>query len=270
MTPPKTNPEKIPSRRSITTDERQTNHASPGPVSVGQRLRAERERQRIGLRELSRRVNVSASLISQIELGRATPSVGTLYAIVNELHMSLDELFFEAADDDSAGRGRGAQGRGPATAEVAPTSRSPAEAQSIANAVDSAGRAYHGPVVRGDERQAIHLGSGVTWERMSPDSEHGVDFLYVVYDVGGASAPEHSLMRHGGREYGHLLEGRLNVTIGFETYELAPGDAISFDSTMPHRLFNPGEVPAKAIWCVVGRNDPRVQGGAVASSYADK
>ena len=45
--------------------------------SVGRRLRKERERQGIGLRELARRVNVSASLISQVELGKATPSVGT-------------------------------------------------------------------------------------------------------------------------------------------------------------------------------------------------
>ena len=65
-------------------------------ANVGQRLRTERERQKIGLRELARRVNLSASLISQIELGRATPSVGTLYAIVTELNLSLDELFFEA------------------------------------------------------------------------------------------------------------------------------------------------------------------------------
>ena len=74
-----------------------------GPNLVGPRLRVERERQRIGLRELARRVNVSASLISQVELGKATPSVGTLYAIVNELGMSLDELFFDSggapADD---------------------------------------------------------------------------------------------------------------------------------------------------------------------------
>jgi transcriptional regulator with XRE-family HTH domain/quercetin dioxygenase-like cupin family protein len=217
-----------------------------GPASVGRRLRRERERQGIGVREMSRRVNLSASLISQIELGRATPSVGTLYAIVTELNISLDELFFEAraaAQGESDGVGTaGARDTGHPRASA---KRARAEAPART------------PVVRGDDRQSIHLGSGVTWERMSPDAEHGVDFLYVIYDVGGASAPERSLMRHAGREYGHLLEGRLNVTIGFETYELLPGDAISFDSTAPHRLFNPGDVPAKAIWFVVGRDDPR-------------
>src|SRR5881397_400495 len=74
-----------------------------GPNWVGKRLREERERQRIGLRELSRRVGVSASMISQIELGRAAPSVATLYAIVNELNISLDELFFEVGETPSLG-----------------------------------------------------------------------------------------------------------------------------------------------------------------------
>jgi transcriptional regulator with XRE-family HTH domain/quercetin dioxygenase-like cupin family protein len=228
-----------------TSDERAT--------SVGARLRAERERQRIGLRELARRVNVSASLISQIELGRATPSVGTLYSIVNELNMSLDELFFEE-NGTAAGRGRSALPSEPADAEPPPAPSRPRRAASAAN----------GPVVRSDERQSIHLGSGVTWERMSPDTEHGVDFLYVVYEVGGASAPERALIRHGGREYGHILTGRLGVTVGFDTYELEPGDAISFDSTMPHRLFNIGDIAATAIWCVVGRDDPRMTRAAIA------
>jgi transcriptional regulator with XRE-family HTH domain/mannose-6-phosphate isomerase-like protein (cupin superfamily) len=239
-----------------------------GPARVGQRLRTERKRQHVGLRELARRVNVSASLISQIELGRATPSVGTLYAIVNELNMSLDELFFEdQAGGDGAGRGRSTPAIPAAApaAEIVDASHPPARDAAVP-APPSLPGGPDGPVVRHDKRQAIHLGSGVTWERMSPDTEHGVDFLYVVYEVGGASAPEHQLIRHGGREYGHLLEGRLGVTVGFDTYELEPGDAVSFDSTMPHRLFNAGDVPARAIWCVVGRDDARVTRGAGASA----
>jgi transcriptional regulator with XRE-family HTH domain len=218
-------------------------------ANVGQRLRAERERQKIGLRELARRVNLSASLISQIELGRATPSVGTLYAIVTELNLSLDELFFQASGEAAPTPRRQELDEHdpshPPIRTVTPLApRAPAEAPN--------------PVVRTSERQSIHLGSGVTWERMSPPTDHGVDFLYVVYEVGGSSAPERSLIRHGGREYGHLLEGKLGVTVGFDTYELAPGDAIAFDSTTPHRLFNTGDVPAKALWFVVGRDDTRV------------
>jgi len=232
------------------------------PAAVGQRLRDERQRQRIGLRELARRVGVSASLISQIELGRATPSVGTLYAIVNELDMSLDELFFRA----SGGAGRAPRAQEAGAPAIADTDHPPARV--AVPEASTAAPVSIGPVVRAEDRKTIHLGSGVTWEQMSPHSDLGVDFLYVVYDVGGASAPERSLIRHGGREFGHLLEGQLSVTVGFETYELRPGDAISFDSAIPHRLFNTGTTPARAIWCVVGRDDPRVTHATVAAMTA--
>ena len=72
---------------------------------VGSRVREERLRQKIGVRELARRVGVSASLISQVELGKASPSVGTLYAIVNELGLSLDELS-SSSPTAAAGRER--------------------------------------------------------------------------------------------------------------------------------------------------------------------
>ena len=116
------------------------------------------------------------------------------------------------------------------------------------------------PVVRGAEAdEAIQLASGVRWERLTPRTPQDVDFLYVRYDVGGASCPQDSLMRHSGNEYGHVVEGRLGVTIAFDTYELGPGDSISFESTMPHRLFNLGDRPVEAIWFVVGRRgDPRI------------
>src|SRR5215813_496037 len=66
---------------------------APGPV--GERLREHRTEAGMSLRALARDVGVSPSLISQIEHGKATPSVGTLYAIVSELGISFDELFFD-------------------------------------------------------------------------------------------------------------------------------------------------------------------------------
>lgn len=210
------------------------------PTIIGRRIRQERLRRSIGLRELARRVDVSASLISQIELGRANPSVSTLYSIVQELSISLDQLFAEGSDQADV-EARGADFELPA---------------GVSDGATASRGAVVGPLVRRLERQKIHLGSGVTWESMSADTGHGFDFLYSTYEVGGESAPADALIRHGGREYGHLLEGRLGVTVGFTTYKLEPGDSISFDSTTPHRLFNLGDVPAKAIWCVIGR-DPR-------------
>ncbi len=61
---------------------------------MGDALREARRGRGLSLRELADRLGVSPSLISQIETGRANPSVSTLYAIAGELDVSLDELLF--------------------------------------------------------------------------------------------------------------------------------------------------------------------------------
>jgi mannose-6-phosphate isomerase-like protein (cupin superfamily) len=98
----------------------------------------------------------------------------------------------------------------------------------------------------------------VRWERLTAASDAVVEFVSVVYPPGASSCDEDSLIRHGGKEYGYVISGRLGVRIGFDAYELEPGMAISFDSSAPHRLWAVGEQPAEAIWVVVGRqNDAR-------------
>ena len=194
---------------------------------IGERLREERIKAGISQRELARRLGLSGSMISQLESGISKPSVGTLYAIVTELNLSLDRVIRgeDYIDGDPA---------------------------------DPAGGAVS-PLVRPQERHAIDLASGVRWEELTATSEDGIDFLHATYYVGGASTPDASLMRHHGREYGYVMSGTLGVQIGFHEYELAPGDAIAFDSTSPHRLFNLGDEPVHAIWFVVGREaDDRV------------
>jgi len=203
---------------------------------VPRRLRAERERRGISLRELARRLKISPSAISQIETGRARPSVATLWAIVTELGMSLDDLFAHETDAPSADAGAP-----PAPPDPPPTSL---------------------PVVSAAAREALQLATGVRWERMTADTDPEVDFIWVVYEAGGSSSPEDSFIRHAGREYGLVMSGRLEVTVGFETRVLGPGDSISFDSTTPHRLRNTGDEPATGVWVVVGRrSDPRAETG---------
>ena len=202
---------------------------------VPRRLRAERERRGISLRELARRLKISPSAISQIETGRARPSVATLWAIVTELGMSLDDLFAHEAGASAEA------GAPPAAPEPPPTAL---------------------PVVTEATREALQLATGVRWERMTADTDPDVDFIWVVYEAGGSSSPEDSFIRHAGREYGLVMSGRLEVTVGFETRVLGPGDSISFDSTTPHRLRNTGDEPVTGVWVVVGRrSDPRAETG---------
>jgi transcriptional regulator with XRE-family HTH domain len=221
---------------------------------VGTRVREERLRQKIGVRELARRVGVSASLISQVELGKASPSVGTLYAIVNELGISLDELFFQQSSGERSARGKthdaeAATPSGPAEPSV-PSVPGPELRADPATAAEPWALQ---PVVRRGTGKVIQLDSGVQWERLAPPTPQDVDFLQVAYEPGSESCPADSLMRHSGHEYGHIIKGRMGVTVGFETYELGPGDSVAFDSTMPHRLFAIGNETVQAIWVVVGR-----------------
>jgi transcriptional regulator with XRE-family HTH domain len=196
--------------------------------SIGTRLREERERHGISQRELSRRLGVSPSLISQIESGQSRPSVSTLYAIVTELGASLEQVFRgHEADDGSTLR----------RVTTAPANSDGDQGDQL---------------VHPSERDVIELASGVRWERLTGRDEN-VDFLHVIYDVGGSSSPDERLMRHAGREYGYVISGRLGVQIGFKRYELGPGDTIAFDSSHPHRLWNLGDEQVHGIWFVMGR-----------------
>jgi transcriptional regulator with XRE-family HTH domain len=74
------------------------NHA-PAPdwvaERIGPRIRARRIELGLSLRELARRVDVSASFISLVETGRCPPSVDTLCALTSELGISADQLLAE-------------------------------------------------------------------------------------------------------------------------------------------------------------------------------
>lgn len=212
----------------------------PDYPQIGDQLRARRRELGLSLRVLAERLGVSPSLISQIERGRANPSVSTLYAIVGELDVSLDELLFtDRRPPDAADAGGTPAGE---SARVDGTGAQP-PADSLAT----------GPVQRAATRQHIRLASGVIWERLTTVSEPGVEFLHVIYEVGGASSPEDAFQRHAGHEWGYVVSGELQVTIGFDEYVLEPGDAISIDSRIPHRLANVGDTPVHAVWFVIGR-----------------
>jgi mannose-6-phosphate isomerase-like protein (cupin superfamily) len=129
----------------------------------------------------------------------------------------------------------------------------PAPASSGSAVADEPRRDGAAIVHRADERSIIELEAGVRWERMMAWDEPDVEFMMTVYGVGGSSSDDGNLMRHSGREFGVVLSGTLNVTVGFGEYVLEPGDSISFQSTIPHRLRNDGEVEVRAVWITLGR-----------------
>jgi mannose-6-phosphate isomerase-like protein (cupin superfamily)/DNA-binding XRE family transcriptional regulator len=206
----------------------------PG-TGLGPRLRQAREERRLSARELARRIGCSASLISQIERGVSVPSVGVLYSLATELSSSLDYLLFGAAAPPPGGGGPAGGGGAPAGGGGGAGSASGAP----------------GIVQRGNCRSIIDLASGVRWERLTPGTDAMTDFLEVVYSPGGHSTDERRPLRHDGREYGLVIRGTLQANVGFESYELGPGDSIAFDSSTPHEYLNKTGEPVHAIWVVV-------------------
>jgi len=229
---------RVPSQRTTRPDQPETIASED---DVPQRLREAREASGLSLRQLAKRLDISPSALSQIETGKSRPSVRTLYAVVSELGISLDELFGHHGPAEAA-----------AAAEAAEAAAGPAAGWVPTTPVQQ-------PLLREADRPVLDLDTGVQWQRLTAEHDPLIDFLQVVYEPGGASNAHGKLVRHQGREYGVVLSGRLEVTVGFETYKLGVGDSISFNSDEPHVLANRSEEPATAIWFVVGRrqSDPR-------------
>ena len=224
-------------------------HASLN-VNVGSLIRRERQNQGLSLRELARRVGVSASMLSQVETGRTRPSVSTIYAIATELGLSIDALLSDreaaVATATAAAAGgtaaNGADGAAPAGPRVRRVPVGTAAAADLAS-----------QLVRPEQRRKLELESGVTWELLSDLLPHLVDFMFVTYEPGGRSSSSGKLMRHTGTEFAFLVRGKLKIQVGFDEYVLQAGDALAFDSSEPHLLVNEGTEPAEGIWFVMGR-----------------
>lgn len=201
---------------------------------LGARLRTARVARAITLRSMASRIGVSASFVSQIERGQASPSVSTLWSYVRVLDMSLDQFMSPEFGDapDSAGT----------RFDVEPDSGESIPAR-VAHRIDE-------PLQRKGTSPRMEM-SGVVWERLTVEADPNVDFLRVTYAPGASSNDEGSMLRHRGVEYGHVIKGRLNMQIGFDTLELAVGDSVHLDSMTPHRLWNPYKVPCISIWANV-------------------
>lgn len=221
----------------------------PG-AELGPRLRQVREQRGLSVRELARRTACSPSLISQIERGLSAPSVGMLYALATELGASTDYLFGVAPIATVHGNGH----PGGAPARPAPGAPGTGGAVKGPGGSGNAGGVLppgHGIVQRLASRRIIDLASGVRWERLTPGPDERVDFLEVIYEPSGQSTDTRRPLRHDGREYGLIISGTLQATVGFESYELAPGDSIAFDSSAPHEYWNPTGANVHAVWVVV-------------------
>ncbi|MEU4413245.1 helix-turn-helix domain-containing protein [Nocardia salmonicida] len=195
---------------------------------IGPALKQARLAKGSSLRGLAAAAGISASQLSQIENNKSQPSVSTLYALVNHLEVSLDDLLGLR------------YGRTEPTAEpagLAGTSRST------------------GVVQRAADNPVLEMANGVRWEKLAVDPNAGVDALLVTYEPGAASSVDRMPMRHSGTEYAYLFTGELTLLLDFDRYTIGVGDSLCFDSTRPHMYVNQSSDTARGVWFVSGRHE---------------
>jgi DNA-binding XRE family transcriptional regulator len=237
--------------------------------NLGSRLKAVRVASGLSLREVARQLGVSPSFVSQLENGKSQPSVATLYSISQLLQVSIDELFSAEgtrlatapASGSRPGHGTG-DGRTPAgdahahhvdghAHSVDPHGQiSRSELGSPANAWPDEERLPRLSVTRPGERQRLEMDSGVVWERLAGNTGTALDFMEIIYPPHSASTNDQRMLQHAGSEFGYLVEGELEITVGFDVFTLRAGESIGFDSAMPHLLANRTDRPARGVWFV--------------------
>ena len=190
------------------------------PSHVGPRLRAERERQGLSLREIAKRVGVSASLVSQIERDKVAPS---------------RQHTLGAREGTRPQHGRPVRRRRRTDTGV---DRSPCTGSVRAGI----GEARDSPRERRDVGAAN--GGKSAWRGIPPcrSMRPGASRVLSTLSSGTPAWNTASANREARRS------GRIR------TYNLGPGDSVSFDGSLPHRLWAIGDEPAEAIWAVVGRH----------------
>ena len=89
-------------------------------------------------------------------------------------------------------------------------------------------------------------GGRISYRQIGRDlSARALQVLHERY-APGADTGE-AMLRHDAEESGVVISGFLEVTVGDQRRVLGPGDAYYFDSRLPHRFRNQGEVEAVVV-----------------------
>ncbi len=100
-------------------------------------------------------------------------------------------------------------------------------------------------LVRRGERRVIETEGGVRIEDLAVEATLLEPQLFVL----APGATSDGTYHHPGEEFMFVLAGRVGVWLAeAEYYELGPGDALTYPSTLPHRFACLGPDEARLIW----------------------
>ncbi len=180
---------------------------------IGDKLRTLRREKKMGLVELGTQTGLSPAMLSKIERGRLFPTLPTLLRIALAFNLGLDFFF---ADERKR--------------------------RVVA-------------VVRRRDRQKFPERSGA---KDVPYFFESLDFPAVERKLNAYYAEFNSLKsakgrphRHTGVEFIYLLQGKLALNIRDDEEVLSAGDAMYFDSGLPHSYRRAGKSPCKALVVIV-------------------
>lgn len=106
------------------------------------------------------------------------------------------------------------------------------------------------PVVRRGEGRRLNphatIEDGAVYQLLTPDLDRALEV--VRYELPPGLSTEETPFVHGGEESGIIIRGVQEININGALYRLEAGDAISFQSTLPHWFRNPGPEVVEGIF----------------------
>ncbi|MDR1453979.1 MAG: XRE family transcriptional regulator [Candidatus Margulisbacteria bacterium] len=177
-------------------------------MELGRKIRETREQKGLTLRKLAKDIGVSPSFISQVEQGKASPSVDSLTQIAKNLGVSSSYLLGE---DDL--------GIGLLTSATS----------SIKN------------------RFALEKLNSVQVKRLLPDNiNNNIEPALLVLEPGAGS--EEITGQNSGEEFLLLLDGQLDIKVNENIYTIPNGQTFYFPANSVYSFKNNTGAAAKVLW----------------------
>jgi transcriptional regulator with XRE-family HTH domain len=176
-------------------------------LQIGEKIKRFREDNALTLQDMAERTGLSTAVLSQIENHLISPPLGTLIRLTRALDLRPGHFFDQHPDR-------------PFTIVRKEERR---------------------PVSRFASKRGIQY--GYSYESLGHDMKdrHMEPFLVTLEPATLASPKPAS---HDGEEFLFVLEGEMEVTLGEHSDVLQPGDAIYYDSNIPHLVQCKGEEKA--------------------------
>lgn len=123
-----------------------------------------------------------------------------------------------------------------------------AEALGTSVATFFAGGSPNGRLVRKDARPVL-LHPKRRWRDtlLTPSMSGKLQVIWSEIEPGGGSGDE-AYSHDSDEECVVILQGRLDFWVGDEHYLLEKGDALTFESRLPHKNRNPGPSKTQVLW----------------------